>query len=143
MNWIDQIDNLFLFVTRFLISLYAIAQSVILWRWVFRKDRRIPRPVVVFTAGWHTVLLVMSTAIVLFNYNIATEWSRALYGSAFLGSLVGMGWMMHYGERFIEKIRNDHGSGGDDGCSPCPFHNEVLAAIEAATVDMAERNKDA
>lgn len=133
--WYSLGDDLFLQVTRALIVLYATGASITLWRWAI-LDRRHKRPVLVFAAGWHTMLATMSGWIFLSGHNVRPPLWTAVYGSAFLGSLVGLFWI-------IVSCRDLLSRWGDEPrCNPlCANHEIVVVALKRAAEEVAASAK--
>lgn len=91
------LDDAALVVARTLVVFYASGMALQLWFWVFAKTARVSRPIIVYAAGWHTVLCGLSMQVLLSNQLPGHVYWRASYNAAFLGALTGLAWIIFEG----------------------------------------------
>lgn len=126
--WYSLGDDLFLQVTRALIVSYSTGAAICLARWAF-ENRYSKRPIFVFASGWHTVLATLSGYILFSGHTIRPPLWTAIYGSAFLGSLVGLFWIiLGYRDALVKEPRCN---------SLCANHEVVVQALKKAAEEVA------
>jgi hypothetical protein len=133
--WYSLGDDIFLAVTRGLISLYAIAATTTLVTWAIR-DSFGHRPICVYAAGWHAMLAGIATYVFLTDLPLRPPLWVALYGSAFLGSLTGLFWLILKGRDQLVQQANE------PRCNQlCANHEVVVTALKKAAQEVADHAK--
>lgn len=62
----------------------------------------VPRPIVYFTMGWAGILMFIQTSLVLVDAEaVQRGWLRAVYGSAFIWTIVGLAWIVSIGAKGV------------------------------------------
>jgi hypothetical protein len=93
-------DGAGLMVARITVIATAGYVAQLAWRAMHHRSLHIvPRPVWAFTGAWATVLLLLAGWATVNCETPRETWYIAVYGSAFVWTMVGLIWAIHIGER--------------------------------------------
>lgn len=111
---VSSLNGWSLLIGRISIVLVAVFSLVVVARLLAnqpqqRNMRMIPRPILVFTASWATLLLGVTVAIMAAGCeDPLSPLKRTLFGTGLTWSLFGMTWVVYYGAKWREKTARIH-----------------------------------
>lgn len=123
-----------LITVRTLIVFYSTGMALQLWFWAFSSRTHVRKPIVIYAAGWHSVLAVLAAQVLLGDHLPPSVFWRAFYNAAFLGSLTGLAWIIFEGRAnwYADKSRIEVVNG-----------DELKAAVQKAMTAVTEGAENA
>lgn len=105
---VDSFDSAMLTIARLIIlgvSLYSLQVMIKVWRGQASKGNRvIPRPIIVFTAGWLAILALIALDLIVGAKEAISEgWYRTVYAMALIWPTCGLAWIVDLGNRAFPK----------------------------------------
>lgn len=103
-------DSTMLALSRVVIVAVVVYALIVLWRvWrdqpADKRQRIIPRPVLVFTIGWLLILGAIVVDLIVQGRPVVSDgWFRTLYAMALIWPIGGLAWIISLGRKVAARV---------------------------------------